>query len=426
MTVSPFVIVGLAALSLWAVRRFRPAGLAAVLTSPEQWARTLGTSASAGLRRAAARQAGQADTHYGEATWHARHRLATAILVGFLAVVWFACTGLLLNRSAAVVSRNHLDAVREGAPQIRGYMAIAFSEVFAPVLLTALGGIVLCELLGITRHVPFLQLTRRWHKALVLVGTLPVLALALSMQSSISRQATAQAFTELQTTLDRRQEKEVGLLPLLPTPFEVQTHNDAQQAFYDNVRLPAIEEFNQGRGDWGWRSLLPLGAMVIDFVLAWAFIPFVLLVWVVVLQLTRVVLVGGALVIDAAVAIVSVTTGVVLGVLNLPPSPAAGQPVAAPAAGPPLPSPAAPQPAVTAPAPAVRPPARPGPRLPAGGGPPRRRLRSGAPWAPPVGSPPTAMAGGATSTSTSPAGTPATSPNGARPGRRPRSRGGDP
>jgi hypothetical protein len=323
--------------ALYMVRRFRPAGLGAAVTAPVSVVSQFLGHVAQGLRglgdRSAGRSRRDADNLWPDAT----HRLGRAIAHTLLAALWFLSMVLLLRRNANVVLEQYREAVAAGVtPPAAGMQLVGLAQVFGPILLTAVAGIMVFELCGFTHHFAFLHRERRLQKAALLAFVLVILAVTMISQYSVARQEALAARAEAFELIELERSRQVPPLPLAPTAEEAAAFANANSAFDRTVAAPRMEAVDAANGPIGWRTWLPIVGALVDFVLAFAVVPTVIIAWVLVLRVIG----GGALlvrrIIEGTAFLVRLVGGAAMSVLGLEPPPQQAAPaVVSPQPGPP-------------------------------------------------------------------------------------------
>lgn len=330
-------IIGAVSAIFYLIRRHKPEGLAAVVIAPANILTGLATRLAGWFRIGSERLAAHADRHGRAVFGDAAHPLATGVMYVGLAAIWVTVMVLYVTRNATIVltehrellqSRRRLDPAFVDPKPLAPVMALA--EVFAPVMLTAVAGIIVIELLGFTDHIPFLHRERRSQKLLLGAFALAVLAVAMVMQLSVAQQDMANAANEVQATITARETADIPPLPAQPTQVEQQLHVTRMNEFNRTVRDPLWSAYSSTVGPMGWRTWLPIGAALVDFVFAFALVPALIMLWIVFVRLMRAPLELMRAALNGAAYVARLVGGVVLRTLGLQ-EPAA--PAAAPALG---------------------------------------------------------------------------------------------
>lgn len=215
--------------------------------------------------------------------------MAAAVLVSLLGAIWIVTTGLLVLRSTLLVQRPLAESqalkvvVAEPAQGI-----VAMAEILGIVVLTAVAGLILTELVGLTRHVAFIQQmrslatatgkARRAPAAAMLLVAASLLFVAAVSQGSIAREEREHARGVMEQTILARWDLQKPPLPLRATADEQRTYNAAVIDFEARFAVPTRNSFEATNGPSGRRTLLPIVAIVLDAVLAWAFIDMLIIV----------------------------------------------------------------------------------------------------------------------------------------------------
>jgi hypothetical protein len=317
-------IVGATCATLYLIRRHKPEGLAAVIIAPANIITGVATRLADWFRTGSQRLATHADRHGSAVFGGAAHPLATGVMYIGLASIWVAVMVLYVTRNATIVLTEHrellqsrllLDPAFVDPKPLASVMALA--EVFAPVMLTAVAGIIVIELLGFTDHIPFLHRERRSQKLLLGSFALAVLAVAMVMQLSVAQQDMANAANEVQATITARQTADIPPLPARPTQAEAQLHATRVAEFKETVEAPLWRAYSSTVGPMGWRTWLPIGAALVDFVFAFALVPALIILWIVLVRLSRAPLELLRAALNGAAYVARLVGGVILRTLGL-------------------------------------------------------------------------------------------------------------
>jgi hypothetical protein len=288
------LIIGAVIATIYLIRRHKPDGLAAVIVAPVNIITASATRFGDWLRAGSTRLKQHADEHGRIVFANAAHPLATGLMYVGLASLWLTVTVFYVLRSATIVLAPHTELVRAERATNPGFLdpkpaapLMALAEVFAPVMLTAVAGIVVLELLGFTDHIPFLHRERRFQKILLSAFAMAVLAVAMVMQSSIATQDSAMAENDVMATIQARRDADIAPLPERPTADEVRIYDARTEDFERAVATPLIAAHNATVGPTGWRTWLPIGAALVDFVFAFALVPAVVMLWLVAVRILR-------------------------------------------------------------------------------------------------------------------------------------------
>ena len=267
-------------MSLWLIRRVRPPGLVAAITGVGGFASQLLSGLVSWHGNVATRIRDHRAHHADRLFGRARHPLATAFLHVGLATAWVMAMSLLVLRNRTVVLAGYRRGVASGALAERpGEELAKLAEVFGPVLATAVVGIVVLELTGVTEHLPFIQGVNGRRRGALLAICAVLLVPSVLSQLSLALQDDGSARSDLFATIERQHRDTVAPLPGLPTAEEIAQHQAAEEAFHRTTVVPATQEFDAGRGAAGWRTMLAIVAIIIDFLLGWSVVPALLTLW---------------------------------------------------------------------------------------------------------------------------------------------------
>ena len=238
-------------------------------------------------------------------------RLPVAMLVLFLAGSWVVVTALYVQHNARTVQAQEREAVTAGALEYDPMLPLdALARVLTPILLTAVAGVLLAEMVGLTDALPFIRRVRtraarpatplnddgkppgrlsHWvdrHPSFlpstgVLVFAALLLVLAGRMQISVAEQAKARAANNIErVNYEKFTELKLAVVPPPDVdPVFLDEYAQREQQYQDFRRLQA-REWESTNGTRGWRTWLPIGAIVADGVFAWALIDALILVGV--------------------------------------------------------------------------------------------------------------------------------------------------
>jgi hypothetical protein len=300
------------------IRRHRPATAGALVSTATNAGSEILTAAAGWFERGVvalrAHTQAQAERVFGKAS----HRAGTAILYVGLSMLWLVSMGLYIARNRNIVMADYVRGVQSGAIAAQpGVELTKLAEVFAPVLVTAVAGAIVAELIGITDHVPFLHGRRLVGKVAIAVATVAFLTPAVMAQLSVARQEQAVALADVNQTIIELKNSTIVPLPRSPSAAEVAAFNDAKKSFQDTVATPMIVEYNSTIGPLGWRTLLPIVAVLLDFALGWAVVSSVLIAWLVVVVLGRALLRLAQSACSAVAFLIRVLGGALMVVLNV-------------------------------------------------------------------------------------------------------------
>jgi hypothetical protein len=318
------LIIGAVIATIYLIRRHKPEGLAAVIVAPVNIITASATRFAAWLRAGSDRLKQYADDHGRIVFDRAAHPLATGLMYVGLASLWLTVMAFYVLRNTTIVLSEHRELVRAGRALNPDFLdpkpmapAMALAEVFAPVMLTAVAGIIVLELFGFTDHIPFLHRERRSQKLLLGSFAMAVLAVAMVMQLSVARQDMMNAWNDTQATIGDRQAADVAALPALPSPAEQQVYAERLAEFNRTVRVPLEAAYASTVGPTGWRTWLPIGAALVDFVFAFALVPALVMLWLLFARILRAPLELVRAVANALAYVARLTGGVVLRTLGL-------------------------------------------------------------------------------------------------------------
>lgn len=252
----------------------------------------------------------------------------SAILLVVLGSAWVVITWIVVQRTAAITLRPLQSAAQSGAVRLTNLDRLeAYTKALAIVLLTAFGGLLLSELVGLTRHIGYLHAPAHTENGASMRGrrlgafalaVLVVFGAAIS-QTSIARQSIAHERGVVDADIYLRQQETVVPLPSEPTQADVDMFNQQIAAFDATYAEPRRAELAAIDGPLGSGNVVPFVLTTLDALLAWAFVGLLIVLGCVASAIGVSVLRVATLVMRAVTALGLTASGAALQIFNVPP-----------------------------------------------------------------------------------------------------------